>query len=174
MARFDLDAVNNAADLDLYVYRLDAAGVPVALAGQSATASADESVTLTNPVKANYLVEIDGFSAAPGESGIGYRYDQFTVAATGGLGGLTATPNPVPVTQGQPTSFTASWSGLASGRYLGTFEYDGAPGADVRVRRRALTDRPTQTHRKRRGPLPLRRGPRRAVRARFGIPRGSR
>ena len=126
VARFDLDAVNNAADLDLYVYRLDAAGVPVALAGQSATASADESVTLTNPVKANYLVEIDGFSAAPGESGIGYRYDQFTVAATGGLGGLTATPNPVPVTQGQPTSFTASWSGLASGRYLGTFEYDGA------------------------------------------------
>ena len=110
--------------MDLFVYRLDAARVPAALAGQSATASADESVTLTNPVKANYLVEIDALSAAPGESGIGYRYDECTVAATGGLGGLTATPNPVPVTQGQPTSFTASWSGLASGRYLGMFEYD--------------------------------------------------
>jgi subtilisin family serine protease len=126
VARFDLDATNNSADLDLYVYRLNEAGVPVALAGQSATASADESVTLNNPVKANYLVEIDGFAAAPGESGIGYRYDQFLVNSTGGLGALSATPNPVPVVQGEPTSFQASWTGLADGRYLGMFEYAGA------------------------------------------------
>lgn len=126
VARFDLDAANDAADLDLYVYRLNAAGTPVALAGQSATGSADESVTLTAPQAATYLVEIDGFSAAPGESSIAYRYDEFVVATTEGLGGLTVTPNPVPVTQGDETSFEVSWSGLDQGRYLGVLEYDGA------------------------------------------------
>ena len=83
-------------------------------------------MTLANPAKGKYLVEIDGFAAAPGESSIGMRYDQFLVSAAGGLGSLTATPNPVPVTQGAETSFTASWTGLTAGRYLGTFEYDGA------------------------------------------------
>jgi hypothetical protein len=126
VARFDLDAANDAADLDLYVYRLNDAGTPVAEAGRSATGSADESVTLTSPAKGKYLVRIDGFSAAPGESGIAYDYADFLVTATDGLGGLTATPNPVPVTQGEETSFSASWSGLADGRYLGMFEYDGA------------------------------------------------
>ena len=32
----------------------------------------------------------------------------------------------MPVTQGQQTKFAASWTGLADGRYLGMFEYDGA------------------------------------------------
>ena len=32
----------------------------------------------------------------------------------------------MPVTQGQETSFNASWSGLTGGRYLGMFEYEGA------------------------------------------------
>ena len=126
VARFDLDAANNAADLDLYVYRLNDAGTPVAEAGRSATGSADEQVTLTNPTKGKYLVHIDGFAAAPGESSIAYDYADFLVTSTGGLGGLTATPNPVPVTQGQETTFSASWNGLTSGRYLGLFEYDGA------------------------------------------------
>jgi hypothetical protein len=126
VARFDLDAANDSADLDLYVYELNDAGTPVALAGQSATGSADEQVTLTNPDTGKYLVSIDGFAAAPGESSIAYDYADFLVTSTGGLGGLTATPNPVPVTQGEATSFTASWNGLADGRYLGLFEYDGA------------------------------------------------
>ncbi|HET7194524.1 MAG TPA: S8 family serine peptidase [Nocardioides sp.] len=126
VARFDLDAANDSADLDLYVYELNDAGTPVAEAGRSATGSADEQVTLTNPTTGKYLVRVDGFAAAPGESSIAYDYADFLVTSTGGLGGLTATPNPVPVTQGQATSFSASWSGLAGGRYLGLFEYDGA------------------------------------------------
>ena len=125
-ARFDLDATNNAADLDLYVYRLNAAGVPVALAGQSATGSADERVTLTNPVAGNYLVEVDGYSAATGESTIAYRYDRYLVTPTTTLGGFKADPNPLTVVQGQPATFQALWSGLGQGRYLGAFEYDGA------------------------------------------------
>ena len=126
-ARFSVDATNNNADLDLYVYELNAAGVPVALAGQSATGAADESVTLTNPKAASYLVEVDGFAAASGESSIGYRYDRFLVTPTTTLGAFHAEPNPVPVTQGQPTTFKAVWSGLdPAARYLGVLEYDGA------------------------------------------------
>ena len=126
-ARFTADATNNTADLDLYVYELNAAGVPVALAGQSATGAADESVTLTNPKAATYLVEVDGFAAGSGESTIGYRYDRFLVTPTGGLGNFRAVPNPVPVTQGGATTFRAEWDALpAASRYLGVLEYDGA------------------------------------------------
>jgi hypothetical protein len=125
VARFDLDATNDAADLDLYVYKTDDAGTPTAVAGESATGSADESVTLTAPAAGKYLVVVDGFSAAPGESSIAYRYDEFLVGENG-LGGLTAQPNPVPVVQGQATEFDAVWSGLGGGRYLGLLEYDGA------------------------------------------------
>ncbi|RYB96613.1 protease [Nocardioides glacieisoli] len=127
-ARFDVDATNNGADLDLYVYRLDDAGVPVELVGQSATGSADERVTLTNPEAGNYLVEVDGYAAATGESGVAYRYDRYLVTpvAADNFGGFAASPDPVDVVQGQETTFQATWSGLTTGRYLGAFEYDGA------------------------------------------------
>jgi hypothetical protein len=125
-ARFDVDATNNGADLDLYVYRLNAAGVPVAVAGQSATGSADERVTLTNPVAGSYRVDVEGYATATGESTIGYRYDRYLVTPTTVLGGFKAVPDPVDVVQGQAKTFQATWSGLTPGRYLGAFEYDGA------------------------------------------------
>jgi hypothetical protein len=93
--------------------------------GQSATASADESVTLTAPAAGTYLAVIDGFAPAAGESSIAYRYDQFLVGTTGGVGNLAAVPNPLAVEQGKTTKFNATWSGLTSGRYLGMFEYAG-------------------------------------------------
>jgi len=127
LLRADLDATNDQADLDLYLYRLNAAGQPVALAGQSATGSADESITVDNPQAANYMLLVDGYSAAPGEDSIGYRSDLFRVDPTATAGNLTATPNPLPVVTGVETSYDAGWSGLEAGsRYLGYFEYDGA------------------------------------------------
>jgi len=127
VARFDLDAANDAADLDLYVYKMNAAGTALAsLEGQSATGAADESVTLNAPSAGKYYVLIDGYAAAPGESSIAYRYDEFLVGATGGVGNLAAVPNPLRVVQGETTSFDATWSGLAAGRYLGLFDYEGS------------------------------------------------
>ncbi|WP_442940223.1 hypothetical protein [Nocardioides sp. B-3] len=64
-ARFVADAANDAADLDLTVYRLNAAGTPVAVAGQSATGAADETVTLLNPVAASYPVVVNGSRRCP-------------------------------------------------------------------------------------------------------------
>lgn len=125
-ARFDLDATDNAADLDLYVYRVNATTGARTLVGQSATGAADESVTLNAPVAATYVAVLDGYSAAPGASSIGYRYDQYTVPTAGGLGSFGASPDPVPVVQGESTTFDAVWSGLTQGRYLGRLSYDGA------------------------------------------------
>ena len=127
MARFVADAANNAADLDLYVYRLNAAGTALeALAGQSATGSADEMVTLTQPdATARYLVVVEGYAAAPGETAIATTYDEYLVGPTG-LGSFHAEPDPVPVTQGQdhvvrrgldrparPVATSGSWSTTA-------------------------------------------------------------
>ncbi len=47
-ARFDLDSLDDTADLDLIVYQLDASGTPIA-GWQSATGSADERVDLVEP-----------------------------------------------------------------------------------------------------------------------------
>jgi hypothetical protein len=128
LAQWNLDALNDQADLDLYVYRMNADGTSLtAVAGRSATSSADESVTLRNPAAGKYYVLAEGYSNAPGESTTAYRFDQFLVDGSATAGSFTVTPNPVPVTSGVPTSFTASWSGLdASKRYLGILEYEGA------------------------------------------------
>jgi hypothetical protein len=128
LARFDLDSANDQADMDLYVYRFNAAGTALeALVGQSATGSADESVDVANPKAARYYVVVDGYAAAPGESAMDYRLDVFRVDGDSDAGNLTATPNPVPVVENVDTSYTASWSDVDPGtRYLGWFEYDGA------------------------------------------------
>ncbi len=127
LARFDLDAADDKADLDLYVYSMKADGSLDRLVGRSATGSADESVTLENPKPGTYYIVVDGYAAAPGQSAIDYRLDAFRVDGSATAGNLAADPNPVPVVTGVETSFEATWSGLDAGsRYLGWFEYDGA------------------------------------------------
>ena len=123
VARFVADAANDAADLDLYVYRLNPAGTSATLVGQSATGSADEVVTLTNPTAANYVVVIDGYAAAPGGSAIETTYDQYLLDATATFGSFQADPDTLTVEQGRTTSYDAVWTGLSAGRYLGLMEY---------------------------------------------------
>jgi phage tail protein X len=128
LARFDLDAANDGADLDLYVYRMDAAGTKlVALAGQSATGSADERVDLRNPTAGTYYVVAEGFANAAGESTTAFTETDYLVTPDTNLGSMTVTPNPVPVTQGADSTFSVGWSGLdAMKPYLGWVGYDGA------------------------------------------------
>lgn len=128
LARFDLDAGNDTADLDLYVYRMNAAGTAlVAVAGTSATGSADERVDLLNPAAGKYYVVAEGYSNAAGESAAAFTQTDYLVTPSTTLGAMTVTPNPVPVTQGDPSTFAVSWSGLdATKPYLGWVGYDGA------------------------------------------------
>lgn len=130
LARFQLDAADDTADLDLFVYASDSCDPAdaTALAGQSATGSADEAVTLTDPDPGTYLVEIDGYSAGTEGSPMDYAFDFWDLNPAATAGDLTVTPDPVPVVQNQETSVNVAWSGLAADKhYLG---YLGYPGTD--------------------------------------------
>ena len=133
-ARFDVDAANDGGDFDLYVYRFDSTGTRlVALAGRSATGAADERVDLAAPVAAKYLVVVENYALAPGETtDSAYTATRYVIDGAASAGGLTVTPNPAAVTQGATTTLTASWSGLEAGApYLGLLTYDGAPARTV-------------------------------------------
>jgi hypothetical protein len=129
-ARFDVDAEDDTADLDLFVYAADNCDTPdsiFAVAGQSATGSADERVTLLDPDPGAYWVEVDGFAAGDLGGPMNFDFDFYDVGGSPDLGDLTVTPNPVPVLNQQETTFEASWTALdPNAKYLGMLEYDGA------------------------------------------------
>jgi len=129
LARFDLDAADDTADLDMTVYHSTSCSADDidALAGQSATGSADESVTVTDPPAGSYIVQIDGFAAGGDGPPMAYDLRTYDLGPAATLGNLTVTPNPVPVVDQQDTSFDVGWSGLdPDAWYLGMLEYDGA------------------------------------------------
>ncbi len=118
VARFTLDALDAAADLDLFVYQGGA------LVGVSATGSGDEEVTIMAPAAGTYDVYVNGFTTPAG--GEPYSLYDFEVPGTDAAN-LTITPNPTPVVGGTPTTLTATWTGLdALKRYLGVVSYSGA------------------------------------------------
>lgn len=128
LGRFELDAADDTADLDMYVYSATSCdpATATAVVGEAATGSADEVLNVTDLPAGIYLVEVDGFSAGSAGSPIDYELNYYGVGATPGVGGLTATPNPVPVTSNKPTSFELSWTGLAPAtRYFGQLSYAG-------------------------------------------------
>lgn len=69
-----------AADLDLFVFRCNPGCV---LVGQSADGDSEESVTLANPIAANYIVLVDGFDVPAGTTSYNY-IDVFTKAPSFG------------------------------------------------------------------------------------------
>ena len=93
-ARFTLDAANDAADMDLFVYSAaDAACEQLTdVAGQSATGTADEQVTLLGPEPGFYLVEVDPFAAAPGEPTLSWRLDFYDVGPANQAGSFRQCP----------------------------------------------------------------------------------
>lgn len=128
-ARFDLDATDADADLDLTVYAASSCSPAdiTGVAGSSATASGDERVDLEAPDAGTYIVDVNGYTPGASGSPIPYRLDTYVVDGSSTLGSFTATPNPVPVTTGTPATFTLGWTGLDAGaRYLGLVDYEGA------------------------------------------------
>jgi hypothetical protein len=127
LARFNLDAVDDTADLDLTVYLLDGAGgMPVA-AWQSATGAADENVDLVAPAAGFYQVVASVFSGTTA-----FDVTTFSVLAGAGDGAFTVTPSVVAGQQGVPATYTLSWAGLVPNTsYLGLVTYGGAPVTTV-------------------------------------------
>ncbi|MCK3768755.1 S8 family serine peptidase [Microbacterium aerolatum] len=122
LSRFDLDSSDDeGSDLDLTVYRVVSPDdLRYYEVWQSATASADERVTLPTPTAGTYLVVANVYSTtAP------MTWDMtYANVAPSGEGAFTATPNPIAATQGQATGYELSWSGLTTGtRYLGVVQY---------------------------------------------------
>ena len=122
-ATFDADYPANT-DVDLFVYRLTPTGGRVP-AGSSAGGTAEEVVTLNNPLAATYEVYADLFAvpnptADPTET-VHLNHWLLTGSAAGNL---TATPASQSVTIGQTATITLNWTGLSTGvRYLGTLTY---------------------------------------------------
>jgi len=117
-ARFSLDSADDTADLDLFVYK-DGAFIDL-----SASAAADEQVTLLAPAAGTYDVYVNGF-ATPGGS-TSYAISNFVVDPAD-AGNVTVTPDPATVTIATPLTLNASWTGLdPAKRWLGVISYVGS------------------------------------------------
>ncbi|WP_440710797.1 S8 family serine peptidase [Herbiconiux sp. YIM B11900] len=122
-ARFDLDAIDDTADLDLYVDLLDDAGKP-AKSYVSATGSADERVDIENPEPGTYQVRADVYAAPSGQSEATFDLVEYALGTGDATGDLTATPATLAVVSGQPIEYAASWTGLdGPARFLGAVAY---------------------------------------------------
>jgi subtilisin family serine protease len=107
----------DGTDIDIYVYK-DSGGT-LSLVGSSSGSTATETVTLNNP-NGNYALFVNAFASPTGS--VTAKPNVFVVPAAS-AGNLTATPASQAVTSGHAATVTLSWSGLASGRYLGIVTY---------------------------------------------------
>jgi subtilisin family serine protease len=120
-ATFDADYPANT-DVDIFVYRLTGATPPRVLVASSAGGTAEEVVTLNNPLAATYEVYVDLFDVDPGTT---MTVDlNHWLLSPGAAGNLTATPASQAVTTATAATITLNWTGLTAGvRYLGTLTY---------------------------------------------------
>jgi hypothetical protein len=117
---FDAD-FPGVTDVDLWVYRQTGPTSRV-LVASSAGATAQETVTLSNPIAGTYEVYVDLF-AVGGDGTATVPLNSWVVPNTS-AGNLTVSPASTAVTIG-PLTLTLTGSGLTSGvRYLGTVVYN--------------------------------------------------
>lgn len=112
LSRFDLNAANDAADLDLYLYQ------GTTLMAYSATGSADEQITEFGLAAGAYTLVVDGFGTG-GADTADYQLTEYEVGSTA-VGNATVSPASTAVSIGSAAPFTVAWSGLdPAKRYLG-------------------------------------------------------
>jgi len=125
LARFDLDAIDNGDDFDLYVVNEKFN----AIVGSSATGAADERVDLIDPEPGNYYVLVNAFSTTDGRPGE-YALTNYAVG-TGPEGNMTVDPESINADLGETYPVTLDWSGLAPAPYLGWVGYSGSETATI-------------------------------------------
>jgi hypothetical protein len=128
LTRIDLDAADDTADLDLYLLASETCdpATAFALAGQSATGASDESIAEFGLPAGTYIVDVYGYSAGSEGSPMDFTLETYNVGADN-EGAFTAVPDPVPVVQNTPATFSVTWTGLdAASSYLGFVEYAGS------------------------------------------------
>ncbi len=116
-ARFALfnQFTDGADDLDLYVFRGST------LVGASGGGTADEQVNFLNPVAATYTIWVHGFAT----DGPDANFTLFTwVLGTADAGNMTVSA-PATAVLGQIGTISLSFTGLTTGKYLGSIVYAG-------------------------------------------------
>ncbi|TFD11145.1 serine protease [Cryobacterium sp. TMT1-2-2] len=127
LARFDLNAVDDSTDLDLFVLLLDGPGGNPVAGWQSATGSADEHVDIPTPEAGFYQVVVDVFSGSTA-----FDVNTFSVASGVPTSGFTATPATIQGPQGVPITYTLSWAGLVPNTpYLGVVDYGDSTASTI-------------------------------------------
>jgi len=119
LARFDLDAADDADDFDLFL--VDEAFTTIV--GQSATGAADERIDLLDPEPGNYYVFVNAFATSDGEPG---DYTLTNYAVAGPEGNMTVDPESIDAELGETYPVTLDWSGLDPAPYLGWVGYSGS------------------------------------------------
>jgi hypothetical protein len=119
LARFDLDALDDSHDFDLYVVNPEFD----AIVGLSASGAADERVDLLDPEPGNYYVLVGAFSTTGGRPG---DFVLTSYAVQGPEGNMAVDPASVDAQRGKTFPVTVSWTGLEPRPYLGWVGYSGS------------------------------------------------
>jgi subtilisin family serine protease len=125
--RFNTHPVGSAVgvDLDLYVYYSETGDPADAVeVGSSATASANETVDISDPDPGTYFTAVVPFET-PGP--IPIDDVAYTLSPTTLVGNLTATPSSIKATVGGVSEYTLRWGGLdPNSQFLGFVHYGDA------------------------------------------------
>jgi hypothetical protein len=126
---------DTGADLDLFLYRVPAAGGAPTLVASSQRNDANEQVNVAFPAAGQYLVAVLGFTT-PGATGSAYDLRDWVVTdpspddLSDGGPGIALTADPLTVAAGDQPTQPLRWAGLgAKGLYLGLVSYSGPEAA---------------------------------------------
>jgi len=130
-ARFEFDGADDHADFGQFVfYSPSSCDLPATLPtpltsfGRQ-TSSTDYDWMMPSPAAGYYVFWTHAWAAGDSGTPVTYHVRGYSLGASSTLGNLTADPNPVPVTAGQPRTFSVDWSGLdPDAFYLGVLDYD--------------------------------------------------
>ncbi|MFK0073690.1 S8 family serine peptidase [Arthrobacter woluwensis] len=115
--RFAVVSSQDNADFDLVVLG------PNGKVYTAATASASESVSLTNPEPGQYTL-LANLYASPGNQPVKASLEASVLGAS--VGNATVTPNPLVLKNGKTADVTLAWKGLTPGSYIGRVSYSGS------------------------------------------------
>ncbi len=117
LARFTIQPVDPAADIDMEVY-----GPTGELVAFATTPSGSETITLVDPDPGEYQTLVYPFADPPGQPSTAYSFRVWAVGSH--LPNFTASPANPHVTEGVPVTVHAGWTGLDPATpYLGYVEY---------------------------------------------------
>lgn len=116
LAQFSVLSADPNADFDLYVMTPEG---PLF----AATPSANESLSIPNPVPGEYTIYVNLYASPRGQA---TRASVESAVLGAGVGNATLAPNPLRLSNGKSGKVKLNWEGLAPGSYIGRVTFAGA------------------------------------------------